>query len=152
MLHLLYSLQDRFDKVRSFVFVDQVGEVTGFFDRYEVNEAIETALSNAGIPYNRYTDYGSVFKEFAEERMDAVNRKTTFIVIGDGRNNFFHPGEGYLSKIRTRARRVIWLNPESRGFWRFGDSMMHRYAKNCDEARECRNLKQLTEFVNELTL
>jgi len=152
MLHLLYSLQDQFDKVRSFVFVDQLGEVTDCFERRPVNEAIETALNDAGIPYNRYTDYGSVFEQFCEEQMDAVNRKTTVIVIGDGRNNFFQPGEAYLSRIRRRARRVIWLNPESRGFWRFGDSMMHRYARNCDQVRECRNLKQLMEFVNELTL
>lgn len=152
MLHLLYSLQDQFDKVRSFVFVDQLGEITGFFERLEVNEAVETALGNAGIPYNRYTDYGSVFKQFQEEHLDAVNRKTTFIVIGDGRNNFFHPGDDCLARIRSRSRRVIWLNPESRGFWKFGDSMMHRYGKHCDEVRECRNLKQLMDFVNRLTL
>ena len=152
MLHLLYSLQDQFDKVRSFVFVDRLGEVTECFERYEVNEAVETALSEAGIPYNRYTDYGSVFQQFCEEYMDAVNRKTTFIVIGDGRNNFFAPGDQYLSRVRSRARRTIWLNPENRGFWRFGDSMMHRYSKECDEVRECRNLKQLITFINELTL
>jgi uncharacterized protein with von Willebrand factor type A (vWA) domain len=152
MLHMLYSLQDQFDKVRSFVFVDKVGEVTECFERYEVNEAVEAALSQADIPYNRYTDYGSVFQEFCEDYMDAVNRKTTFIVIGDGRNNFFLPGDQYLSRIRSRARRTIWLNPENRGFWRFGDSMMHRYRKQCDEVRECRNLKQLIAFINELTL
>ena len=152
MLHLLYSLQDQFDKVRSFVFVDKLGEVTECFERYEVNEAVETALNEADIPYNRYTDYGSVFQQFCEEYMDAVNRKTTFIVIGDGRNNFFAPGDLYLSRIRSRARRTIWLNPENRGFWRFGDSMMHRYSRQCDEVRECRNLKQLIAFINELTL
>jgi len=152
MLHLLYSLQDQFDKVRSFVFVDQLAEVTGFFERQEVNEAVNTALHNAGISYNRYTDYGSVFKQFHEEFLDVVNRKTTFIVIGDGRNNFFHPGDDHLARIRSRNRRVIWLNPESRGFWRFGDSMMHRYSRHCDEVRECRNLKQLIAFVNQLTL
>jgi len=152
MLHLLYSLQDQFDKVRSFVFVDQLGEITECFERRPVDEAIETALNDAGIPYNRYTDYGSVFEQFCAEWMDAVNRKTTFLVIGDGRNNFFAPGDGFLGRIRKRARRVIWLNPESRGFWRFGDSMMHRYARHCDEVRECRNLKQLIAFVNDLTL
>ncbi|MEW6443537.1 MAG: VWA domain-containing protein [bacterium] len=152
MLHLLYSLQDQFSKVRSFVFVDELGEVTGCFERYEVNEAIERALKDAGIPYNRYTDYGSVFKEFCAKYADAVNRKTTFIVIGDGRNNFFLPGEEFLERIRSRARRVIWLNPESRGFWKVGDSMMHRYGRHCDEVRECRNLKQLIEFVSALTL
>jgi len=152
MLHLLYSLQDQFDKVRSFVFVDQVGEVTQWFERCDAGEAIEKALHNAGIPYNRYTDYGSVLEQFNEEYMDAVNRKTTFIVIGDGRNNFFYPGDQFLARIRDRARRLIWLNPESRSLWSYGDSMMHRYVKQCDDVRECRNLKQLTEFVNQLTL
>ena len=152
MLHLLYSLQDQFDKVRSFVFVDEVGEVTSWFDRCEVNEAIDKALNNAGIAYNRYTDYGSVLQQFHEEFMDGVNRKTTVIVIGDGRNNFFYPGDQYLARIRDRARRLIWLNPESRSLWTYGDSMMHRYVKQCDDVRECRNLKQLTELVNELTL
>ncbi len=152
MLHLLYSLQDQFGKVRSFVFVDQLGEVTACFERYEVNTAVDKALREAGIPYHRYTDYGSVFRQFCERHMEAVNRRTTFIVIGDGRNNFFLPGEEFLERIRARARRVIWLNPESRGFWKVGDSMMHRYAKHCDEVRECRNLEQLMAFVNELAL
>jgi uncharacterized protein with von Willebrand factor type A (vWA) domain len=152
MLHLLYSLQDQFSKVRSFVFVDQLGEVTACFERYEVNTAVDKALREAGIPYHRYTDYGSVFREFCERHIEAVNRRTTLIVIGDGRNNFFLPGEEYLERIRARVRRVIWLNPESRGFWKVGDSMMHRYAKHCDEVRECRNLEQLTAFVNDLAL
>ncbi len=152
MLHLLYSLQDQFDKVRSFVFVDQLGEVTKFFERQEVSEAIETALNSADIPYYRYTDYGSVFRQFCDEYSDIVNRKTTFIVIGDGRNNFFDPEERFLARIRSRARRTIWLNPESIKFWRSGDSVIHKYSKNCDEVRECRNLKQLIEFVDELTV
>jgi len=152
MLHLLYSLQDQFSKVRSFVFVDRLGEVTACFERYEVNTAVDKALREAGIPYHRYTDYGSVFREFCERHIEAVNRRTTLIVIGDGRNNFFLPGEEYLERIRARVRRVIWLNPESRGFWKVGDSMMHRYAKHCDEVRECRNLEQLTAFVNDLAL
>jgi uncharacterized protein with von Willebrand factor type A (vWA) domain len=152
MLHLIYSLQDQFNKVRSFVFVDQLGEVTECFEHGDVNQAIETALHDADIPYNRYTDYGSVFKQFCEEQMDAVNRQTTFIVIGDGRNNYFNSGHEFLARIRARARRVIWLNPESRGSWVFGDSNMYCYSPHCDEVRECKNLKQLIEFVNMLTL
>ncbi len=152
MLHLLYSFQDQFDKVRSFVFVDELGEVTECFEDKDVNRAIEAALRHASIPYNRYTDYGAVFQQFCEEKIDAVNRKTSFIVIGDGRNNFFHPGEEYLARIQSRARRVVWLNPESKGFWNLGDSKMHRYRPCCDEVLECRNLKQLTDFINQLVL
>jgi len=152
MLNLLYSLQDQFSAVRSFIFVDTLGEVTQFFERYDIDEAIEKALNEAGIPYHHYTDYGSVFKEFYENYLDIVNRKTTFIIIGDGRNNFFYPEDMVLEKIRLRARRIIWLNPEPRGFWGTGDSMMHRYGCQCNEARECRNLAQLMDFINGLVL
>jgi uncharacterized protein with von Willebrand factor type A (vWA) domain len=152
MLNLLYSLQDQFGKVRSFIFVDKLGEVTEFFERYDIDAAIEKALNEAGIPYHHYTDYGSVFKEFYEKYLDIVNRKTTFIIIGDGRNNFFYPEEMILEKIRMKARRVIWLNPEPKGFWGLGDSMMHRYGRQCNEVRECRNLSQLMDFINSLVL
>ena len=49
MLNLLYAIQDQFTKVRSFVFVSDLGEVTALFDRYETNEAIKKALKEAGI-------------------------------------------------------------------------------------------------------
>lgn len=150
MLNLLYSLQNEFSKVRSFVFVDRVGEVTEFFERYDVDLAVEKALTEAGIPYYHYTDYGSVFEEFVERFFDTVNRRTTVIVIGDGRTNFFYPKEELLERIRMRARRLVWLNPEPKGFWGSGDSAMHRYRRHCDDVRECRNLLQLTEFVKSL--
>jgi len=152
MLNLLYSLQNEFSTVRSFVFVDRVGEVTEFFERYDVDVAVEKALTEAGIPYYHYTDYGSVFGEFVERFFDTVNRRTTVIVIGDGRTNFFYPSEELLERIRMRARRLVWLNPEPRGFWGTGDSAMHRYRRHCDDVRECRNLVQLAEFVRTLAL
>lgn len=150
-LHLIYALQDQFDDVRSFVFVDRLGEITRYFEKKDPNAAIETALDSIDIPFNRDTNYGRVLRQFCMDHLDAVNRKTNVIIIGDGRNNEFDSGETFLTRIQSRARRVIWLNPEDEMTWHFGDSLMHVYGPCCDEVRECRNLKQLIELVESIT-
>jgi uncharacterized protein with von Willebrand factor type A (vWA) domain len=42
---------------------------------------------------------------------------------------------------------VYWLNPEPRGYWDTGDSIIADYATYCDGVYECRNLRQLERFV-----
>lgn len=150
MLNLLYALHDQFSKVRSFVFVSDLGEVTQFFDDYEINEAIQKALKDADIRYYSYTDYGDVLKFFHRNYLGAVNSRTTFIIIGDGRNNHLPSQAWALEDIHEKTKRVIWLNPETRNLWNYGDSIMEEYMPHCEMARECRNLKQLTEFIDEL--
>ena len=56
----------------------------------------------------------------------------------------------FVREIGQRARRIIWLNPESRNTWGFGDSEMERYAIHCDLVEECRNLNQLYRVIDQL--
>jgi signal transduction histidine kinase len=100
MLNLLYAIQDQFSKVRSFVFVSDLGEVTEFFSRYETNEAIRKALKEAGIQYHSYTDYGDVLLRFREEHLGEVNSRTVVIIIGDGRNNRLPSRAWVLEEIK----------------------------------------------------
>ena len=152
MLNILYSLQECFDRVRSFVFVAEVAEVTRFFDDHPVELAIEKILTEADIHYGASTDYGLTLRQFHRRHMDAVNKKTTFIVIGDGRSNYANPESRLLEEIRDRCRRLIWLNPETEQFWYTGDSEMRTYQPICNEVRPCRNLSQLSAFIKELVL
>ncbi len=152
MLNLLYAIQDQFAKVRSFVFVSDLGEVTEFFSRYEINEAIRKALKEAGIQYHSYTDYGDVLLRFRDEHLGEVNSRTVVIIIGDGRNNRLPSRAWVLEEIRERARQLIWLNPEPRATWGLGDSVMQEYAPRCTLAEECRNLKQLAAFIDRLVV
>ena len=64
---------------------------------------------------------------FHRDYITAVNKRTTVIVLGDARNNYNLPHEWTLRDIRSRAKQVIWLNPESKMTWGFGDSEMDRY-------------------------
>src|SRR5207244_12471776 len=74
-------------------------------------------------------------------------RRATFIVLGEARNNFRSTGVEYLHEIHSRVRRLYWLNPEPRSHWGSADSIIGKYAPFCDGVFECRNLKQLEEFV-----
>lgn len=150
MLNLLYAIQDQFSKVRSFVFVSQIGEVTHFFERYETNEAIQKALKEAPIRYHSYSDYGDVLLEFYSKHLGETTTRTILILIGDGRNNYLPTRAWVLQELRERVRKLIWLNPEPRSMWGTGDSAMLEYAPFCTCVEECRNLRQLSEFVDRL--
>jgi uncharacterized protein with von Willebrand factor type A (vWA) domain len=152
MLNMLYSLQECFTQVRSFVFVAGLEEVTNIFEDHEINQAIEKILKEADIEYNAATDYGLTFRQFKERYMDILNKKTTLIVIGDGRSNYTNPEEQILDEMRERSRRVIWLNPETPYFWYTGDSEMRTYQAYCHEVRPCQNLNQLLDFIKSLVL
>lgn len=152
MLQFVYTIQELFSKVRSFVFVADLGEITDMFKEMEINEAIEKAWS--GGPINAYThsDYGYAFQIFRENYMPSVTGRTTVIIIGDGRNNYNDPKEWILKELKQKAKRIIWLNPESPFSWGFGDSEMDRYIRYCDIVEECRNLKQLSAVVDKIIL
>jgi len=152
MLNMLYSLQECFTQVRSFVFVAGLEEVTKIFEDCEINQAIEKVLKEANIAYNAATDYGLTLRQFKQQYMDILNKKTTLIVIGDGRTNYGNPEEQILEEMRERSRRVIWLNPETQYFWYTGDSEMRTYQACCDEVRPCQNLNQLLDFIKSLVL
>ncbi len=152
MLNMLYALQDCFDRVRSFIFVAGLAEVTALFDRHPVEQAIAKVLTETDLEYGAATDYGLTLRQFKAEHFDAVNKKTTVIVIGDGRSNYGNPEAQILREIRERSRRLIWLNPESEAFWLTGDSEMRTYMPLCNEVRPCQNLNQLSDFIRELVL
>ena len=152
MLNLLYSLQDCFDKVHSFVFVDQLTDVTDIFAEHDIAEAIGIVMKDADVRYNAQTDYGETFRHFKRSYMELLTKKTTLIIVGDGRGNYTHPEDAILGDMRDRCRRVIWLNPEAENLWGTADSEIYTYAQHCHEVRLCGNVNQLIAFIEELVL
>lgn len=150
MLQFVYSLQDLYAKVRSFIFVAEIGEVTRLFEESEIQDAIDQALRGDVVNVFAHSDFGRAFKSFHRESLSVITRRTTVIILGDARNNYNLPQEWVLKDIQARAKQVIWLNPESRSTWGFGDSEMDRYGAYCDVVEECRNLNQLYRVVDRL--
>ncbi len=153
MLQFVHSLQEAFTKIRSFVFVSELGEVTQLFHDEEINAAIEKALDGGDV-INVYTrsNFGHAFHDFWKNHLSAIDKKTTVLVLGDARNNYNDPRAWCLRDIHSKAKNVVWLNPESPSAWGFGDSVMDRYLPHVDVAEECRNLRQLSKVVDRLVL
>lgn len=152
MLQFVYTVQDCLAKVHSFVFVDDLGEVTSFFRDEDIAKGIKRALSEASIHYNVRSDFGRVFRQFCERYLQDVGYRTYIMVIGDARNNYNDSAAWALERMAERAKGIIWLNPETRPFWNTGDSVMGDYLPYCREARVCRTLKDLEETVSSLLL
>jgi uncharacterized protein with von Willebrand factor type A (vWA) domain len=150
MLQLVYALQDKFTKVRSFAFVDRIDEITAYFKEDTAAEAVRRARSSSNVSWDGYSDFGNSFREFVAEYLEAVTFKTTVIVLGDARNNNNPSRLGDLRQIKERAKKLLWLNPEPAEEWDTGDSIMSTYARVSDQVFECRNLGQLEHLVQEL--
>jgi uncharacterized protein with von Willebrand factor type A (vWA) domain len=80
--------------------------------------------------------------------METIDSKTTFIMIGDGRNNYNNPQTEIFQNISRRSRQNIWINPEPRLQWKTGDSDMWKYAPSCDDILRAGSLKELTTVVD----
>jgi hypothetical protein len=150
MLQFMYSLQDLYSKVRSFVFVSELGEITHLFEENDIHQAIDLALSGSVINVYAHSDFGRAFRVFHRDFLQAINRRTTVLILGDARNNYNVAHEWALRDVQQRAKQVIWLNPENRMTWGFGDSEMDRYAAFCSVVEECRNLNQLYRVIDRL--
>ena len=151
-LHLVHAISSQFSRVRSFVFIDGIDEVTRFFDRAEdISEAVQRVNAEADVVWvDGHSDYGHALAAFWGRWGDEIGTRTTVILLGDARNNY-HAAEAWVvAAIRTRARHVYWLNPEPRSYWDTGDSIMSQYSAHCDGVFECRSLRQLAQFVEHL--
>jgi hypothetical protein len=151
-LSVLHALHDTFRKLRSFVFIERISEVTGVFERERDFRAAAAAVSrDAGVAdVSGYTDYGRVWTEFLEMIEDELHPRSTVIVLGDARTNGRPPREEVFAAIAAKAGRTFWLNPEPRLYWNYGDSVIAAYAQYC-QAFECWRTDQLEEFVKALT-
>ena len=151
-LAVLHALHDVFRRMRSFVFVERISEVTGVFDRGSSFADIAKAISaDAGVAdVSGYTDYGRVWSEFATAVEEDLHARATVIVLGDARTNGRDPGIDAFRQVTARAGRTLWLNPEPRLYWDHGDSVIGAYAAHC-EAHECWTAGHLEAFVQSLT-
>ena len=151
-LQLTYALRSQFSRVRSFVFVDGIDEVTDALQQAaDVVEATrQINATGSGVWFDGRSDYGHALSTFWETWGEQVRRRTTVIVLGDARTNYHDPREGALKAVSQRAGHLFWLNPEPVSAWNSGDSVIARYQPFCDAVRECRNIRQLRAFVEQL--
>ena len=152
-LMLVYAISGQFSKVRSFVFIDGIDEVTSYFEGVEdVTEAVHRVNTEADVVWvDGHSDYGHAFEVFHNKWGKEIGPKTTVIILGDARNNYHASQSWVIKEMQHKARHVYWLNPEPKSYWDTGDSIVGDYGAHCDDVFECRNLRQLERFVEHLT-
>ena len=151
-LQFVYAMSSQFSKVRSFVFIDGLDEVTRFFEGVDdIGEAIHRVNTEADVVWvDGHSDYGHAFGVFWERYGKEVGPKTTVMILGDARNNYHASQSWIVKEIESKARSVFWLNPEPESYWDTGDSIVGDYGPHCDGVFEVRNLRQLEAFVDNL--
>ncbi len=151
MLSLVYGLQDQISKTHAFAFIDHLEYISPDFVGREPNEAVAAIL--ARMPSGYYnTDLGFSLEQFSRDFLDTVDSRTTFIVVGDARNNYNDPRLDIFSLLARRSHRTIWLNPEAPLLWATGDSDMLKYAPLCDAILQVSTLAELTAAIDRLLI
>jgi len=146
-LLLIHSLHEVVDDVRSFAFSSHLIEVSETLEKKSPEEAMAEIMSKVGFGSS---DYGSSLVDFEKDFMSALTPQTTVIVLGDARSNNLDPRADILRRISERSKRLVWLNPEGRLAWGFGDSEMPRYATFCSVVRQCATAQQLERAVSDI--
>ncbi|MDQ6797995.1 MAG: VWA domain-containing protein [Actinomycetota bacterium] len=151
-LQFVHALSSQFSRVRSFVFIDGIDEVTRLFEGSEdLAHAIQRVNTEADVIWAEgHSDYGHALGVFAERWGTELTNRTTVVVLGDARNNYHDPAAWAVAEVAGRARHLWWLNPEPQSYWDTGDSVISDYAGYCDGVFECRNLRQLERFVERI--
>ena len=147
LLMFLYALNEALADIRSFAFAGSLIEVSEILEHEPIEAAITRILGIIGFGSS---NYGNALADFEDGWMDRVDRKTTVLILGDARGNRTDPRVDILQRISSRAKRVVWLNPEYRAAWGIGNSDMFRYAPHCQLVRICSTLRDLERVVSDL--
>jgi uncharacterized protein len=150
MLLFTFTLQAMFTRVRSFIFVSELGEVTKYLKAAKPEEAMDIALQSRVISLASNSNYGTAFAEFTRGFIGSVTRRTTVLIIGDGRNNHNAANAWALDELKRKAMRVVWICTEPRQNWGFGDSEMLVYEKAVSQVVAVQTLSDLERVAHQL--
>jgi len=149
-LYFVHGLQRLFGQVRAFAFVADAVEVTDLFAEHQAERALDLIVGGDVLDTDADSDYGAAFGRFREEFADTVTRRTTVMILGDGRGNGHDPNLDAFEEIARRCKQLIWLTPERRNMWRLGRCDLPRYAEFCDRVDVVRDLDGLDRATDDI--
>jgi uncharacterized protein with von Willebrand factor type A (vWA) domain len=149
LLTLVYELQDQVARTNSFVFIDDIKDISDVFNEGQPRDAVARVLSENRPGYYN-TDLGGSLNTFAQQHLGCVDHRTTVIILGDGRNNYNNPRLDLAHMLQRRARRLLWFNPEPPSMWGTGDSDMLEYAPLSDGVYRVSSLRELAAAVDRI--
>ena len=146
LLLFLYALQGTVADLRSFAFSNHLVDVAPALETLPFDAAMEAILDQVG---GGSTDYGQALVDLRDQHWDCIDRRTTVLVLGDGRSNHADPRLDIVAEMAARAKRLIWLCPEPPGRWGSGDSCMLQYRPHCSLVSHCASALDLERSIDE---
>lgn len=142
------TLQALFARTRTFVFVNELREVTDQLRGLDPRRASDLLRLREAIEFGGNSHYGRVFGELAQREAASLSRRTTLLAIGDGRSNYGDPGLEALEDISRQVGRLLWITPEPRQRWAEGDCELSRYEKFCTRVATVGCLADLEDLAD----
>lgn len=149
LLTLIYELQDQVQRTHSYIFIDDMVDISMIFAEFQPRKAVQQVLEENPPGYYS-TDLGNSLNSFQQKHINVIDHRSTVIILGDGRNNHNNPRVDIAERMQRRARRVIWFNPEPRTQWGTGDSDMWEYYPYASEVFRVTTLRELADAVDQL--
>ena len=146
LLLFLYALQGTVADLRCFAFSHALKDVARPLETLPFDDAMDLILREVG---GGATDYGQAWVDLHERHWDCIDRRTTVLVLGDGRSNYSDPRLDLFAELAARAKRVVWLCPELPGRWGSGDSEMLRYRPFCSHVGHCATANDIERAIDE---
>ena len=151
ILSLVHALHEELRRLRTFVFVDGIAEVTAMFDDAQHELVPMHLVTQPGVVRgDGHSDYGSVLDEFLRDHATVLRPTSTVIIAGDARSNYRDARPDTLRRIAERVNAVYWLNPEPSEEWTTTDSVIGEYRQHCRGVFEVRTTRQLGAAVLEI--
>jgi len=147
LLMFLYSLNETIPRLNAYAFSSQLTDVSDWFDQMGFEPAMKRIIRDIG---SGSTDYGQSLLDVKTQYWDQIDRRTSVIILGDGRSNQTDPRVDILAQIEQRAKRLIWLCPEDPRRWGTGDSCMLRYAPHCHSVAHCTSANDLAVALDQV--
>jgi len=146
LLLFLYALQDVVGEQRSFAFSNRLLDVGDALQNLPFDDAMLQIRQQAG---SGATDYGQAWVDLLDQHPDAIDRRTTVLVLGDGRSNHSDLRLDRFAEIADKAKRVVWLCPEPPGRWGSGDSELLRLRPLCNHMAYCASAADLEAAIDQ---
>lgn len=147
LLLFLHALSEKVADLDAYAFSARLLDVGPALQRLDFESAMNRILLEAG---GGSTDYGQALLDLHNEHWQVIDRRTTVIVLGDGRSNGSDPRLDLFAEMADRARRVVWLCPEPQRRWGTGDSCILQYEPFCSHLSYCATAADLERAVDEV--
>jgi hypothetical protein len=149
LLMFLYALNETVTDLGAFAFSSELLDVAEPLKSMDFESAMDRIIMDLG---SGGTDYGQALADLRDHHWEQIDRRTTVLILGDGRSNHTDPRLDIFAEMADRARRVVWLCPEPPGRWGSGDSCIPRYEPFCTHLSHCATALDIERALDEVLM